>query len=207
MTLIDNLKWRYATKLFDTEKIVDQKTIDFLKEAIRLAATSYGLQPFKVLIIEDPKTKALLRPVSYHQPQITDASHLFVFCSLTELSPEYIDEYIALSAATREVDEGNLKGYGDFMKNSFANLSAAEIQVWAAKQAYIAMANLLTACAEQKVDSCPIEGFVKAEYDALLDLKSKGLTAAVAVAVGYRSAEDKAQSQKKIRRSNDTLFI
>ena len=107
MTLIDNLNWRYATKKFDPSKQINMKDLDFLKESIRLSASSYGLQPFKVMIIDSKETKEKLKPLSYNQSQIADASHLFLFCNLTEVSPEYIDQYIELSAKTRDLEVDN----------------------------------------------------------------------------------------------------
>ena len=207
MTLIDNLEWRYATKSFDPNKKLNNEQLQFLKSAIRLAATSYGLQPFKVMIIEDDELKEKLRPLSYNQRQITEASHLFLFCSTTSINSEYIDHYIALSAKARGQNIDELSGYSSFMKTAFSGKTEAEILVWAANQSYIAMSNLLTACAELKLDSCPIEGFEKNEYDKLLNLSDMGLKSTVAVAVGYRSTEDKAQFVKKVRLADADLFF
>ncbi len=207
MSLIDNLNWRYATKKFDPNKKVDPTTLDFLKESIRLAATSYGLQPFKVMVIDDADIKKMLKPLSFNQPQITDASHLFLFCNLFDVSPEYIDQYVKLSAKTRALDYSKMTGYSDFMKSSFGKMSAEEISVWAAKQAYIAMSNLLTACAELKVDSCPIEGFEKEAYNKALKLNDIQLESTVMVAVGYRSEDDATQFNKKVRLPETDLFI
>ena len=103
MTLIDNLKWRYAAKSFDPDKKLNDEQLAFLKESVRLSATSYGLQPFKVMIIDDPKLKANLQPLSFNQRQITEASHLFLFCNLTGVAPDYIDNYIELYAETKKI--------------------------------------------------------------------------------------------------------
>jgi len=207
MTLIDDLNWRYATKKFDPAKKLTSDELDFLKEAIRLTATSYGLQPFKVIIVEDDSLKAKLKPSSYGQNQITDASHLFVFCNLTKINTDLIDYYVKLSAETRNLDVESLSGYGNFMKSTIGELKPEALSNWTAKQAYIAMSNLLTACAELRIDSCPIEGFLKDEYNAILELNELGLEAAVAVSVGYRAEDDKAQFATKVRLSQTDLFI
>ena len=207
MQLIESLNWRYATKKFDRSQKVKETDVEILKESIRLAATSYGLQPFKVAIIENDAIKSELKEVSFGQSQITDCSHLFVFTHLTQLQAAFIDNYIELCADERNLELDNLQGYSAFMKTTLGSLSESEIHNWASKQAYIGMTNLLTACADLRIDACPIEGFISEKYNEILDLEKKSLSACVVVAVGYRAKDDASQHLKKVRLSKEDLFI
>ncbi|MFK8037197.1 MAG: NAD(P)H-dependent oxidoreductase [Crocinitomicaceae bacterium] len=207
MRLIESLNWRYATKKFDDSKQVDSKDIEVLKESIRLAATSYGLQPFKVKIVRDAELKEKLKSVSFNQSQILESSHVFVFAHLTKVKPSFIDDYINLCASERQLNLNDLIGYSNFMKTTISNLTDDEVHQWASKQAYIGMTNLLTACAEMRIDACPIEGFESGKYNEILDLTSKDLSACVVVAVGYRATDDSNQHLKKVRLATEDLFI
>jgi len=206
MTLIEDLNWRYATKKFDPDRIVSNEDIDLLKEAISLAPSSYGLQPFEVLVMDDLATREKLKPAAWGQSQITDASHLFIFCQHTEVLEHDIDDYLKLKADTQGLDLSELEGFGTFMKNKLGTLPKDVIQGWTARQAYIALGNLLVACAMLKIDACPMEGFEPAEYNKILELSNDGLNAIVLVAVGYRSEEDQAQHARKVRKPYDKLF-
>ena len=207
MSLIEHLKWRYATKKFNPTKKVDVAELEILKEAIRLAATSYGLQPFKVSVMSDELLKKSLRQVAFNQSQISDCSHLFVFSHFTTLAPQFIDDYIELCAEKRAQDHDLLKGYGNFMKTTLGNLNEQELHSWAAKQAYIGMTNLLMACAELKIDACPIEGFEAEKFNEMLGLSAMDLSACVIVSIGYRANDDPDQFMKKVRLSKSDLFI
>ena len=206
MSLIGDLKWRYATKKYDASKIVSVENIAYIKEAIQLSASSYGLQAYKVLIIEDKAIREKLKPVSWGQTAITDASHLLVFCNYTEIKDETIDNFIQLKADISEKNSADFKGYADFMKLKLNEKSADEIKSWTSKQTYIALSNALNACAEFKIDSTPIEGFEPEAYNEILGLAEKGLNASVVLAIGYRSEEDVNQFAKKVRKPLDQLF-
>lgn len=206
MNLIKSLQWRYATKIFDTSKKVKPADLERLKDSIQLAASSYGLQFYKVLIIENQELKEKLKPASYNQNQVTDASHLFVFCQYKTVTDKHVDAYIKLVAETQNVALKNLEGYSQLIKSSIADKSASEIAIWNAKQTYIALSNLLVAAGELQIDTCPMEGFEADQYDKILGLKEKGLKASVIAAVGYRSQDDKNQFAKKVRKSKDDLF-
>ncbi|WP_394747540.1 NAD(P)H-dependent oxidoreductase [Spongiimicrobium salis] len=206
MKLIENLKWRYATKQYDSSKKVNSEDIEKIKEAIQLSATSYGLQLFKVLIVEDPVIREKLKPVSWGQPQITDASHLFVFCGYNDITDEDVEAYINLKAQIQGVQVADLKDASDFMKMKMKEKSAEEKPLWTAKQTYIALSNALNACAELQLDSTPIEGFDPEAYSEILNLKDKGLNASVVLAIGYRSEEDHTQNAKKIRKPLEAIF-
>ncbi len=206
MKTIENLNWRYATKTFDKSKKVSQTDLKQLKESIRLSASSYGLQLYKVLIIENDAIKEQLKPASYNQGQITDASHLFVFCNYTNTNDTHIDKYLNLKATIENLKVEDLQGYGDYIKGVLSYQSEEQKTIWTSKQTYIALGNLLVAAAELKIDTCPMEGFEPQKYNEILGLNDKGLNASVIVAVGYRSSEDKTQFAKKVRKSSDDLF-
>lgn len=206
MELLENMKWRYATKKFDANKIVSDENIAKIKESIQLAATSYGLQLFKVIDVKDQATREKLLPASWNQAQITEASHLFVFCNYSDTKDEHIDAYMQLKADTQGLDVEALKGYGDFVKGALSAKPLADKQIWMAKQTYIALANALQACADLKIDSTPMEGFDPKAYNEILGLEAKGLQSAVVLAIGYRSEEDATQHGKKVRKSIEDLF-
>ncbi|MFK8044885.1 MAG: NAD(P)H-dependent oxidoreductase [Crocinitomicaceae bacterium] len=207
MSLMESLKWRYATKKFDSNKKVNQDDLSDLKESIRLAATSYGLQPFKVLVVSDQNIKDKLVPATFGQSQVSDCSHVFIFAYKTDMKPEYIDKYINLCASERNLKPEDLKGYSSFMKKTLGGLSNEQVRVWGSKQAYIGMANLLTACADMRIDACPIEGFSAKTYNELFNLDKDNLSACVVVAVGYRAEDCPNQHLKKVRLPSEDLFI
>ena len=206
MELINSLNWRYATKKFDPTKKVSEEDLALIKEAIRLSASSYGLQLYKVLVIEDAEIRERLKPASWGQSQITDASHLFVFCNYAEVRDDHIDEYLNLKADTQGLEVESLVDYGNMMKGSMSGLSDAQKAQWTAKQTYIALGNLLAVCSLMRIDACPMEGFEPAKYNDILGLTEKGLNASVIATVGYRSEEDKTQFLKKVRKAESSLF-
>jgi nitroreductase len=206
MNFLENAKWRYATKKYDINKKVSEKDIDFLKEAINLTATSYGLQPFKVLIIENPEIRKKLQPVSWGQSQIVEASHLFVFVNIVNPGENEIDTYVQNIARIREVNPEKLKGFSNYIKGAVGKFSIEQKAIWTSKQTYLALGNLLNAAAELKIDVTPIEGFEPEKYDEILGLSIKGLHASLVAAVGYRSEEDGNQHLKKVRKPLEELF-
>lgn len=205
MKLIENLKWRYATKKYDTTKKVSEDDLQQIKEAIRLSPSSYGLQAFKILDIKDKDIREKLKLASYWQPQITEASHLLVFCGYADVNDGHIDEYLNLKADTQGFDVELLKEFRNFMKVFIEGRKSGK-QVWTAKQTYIALSNAIAACAELKIDSTPMEGFESEKYNEILGLSSKGLKADVLLAIGYRSDEDKTKYDVRIRKPMESLF-
>ena len=206
MPLIEKLNWRYATKKFDASKEISDEDFATLKEAVRLSVSSYGLQLYKVLIIEDEEMRKKLQPASWGQSQIVDASKLFVFCNYDSVRPDHVQDYINRKAKSVDLDPSALQGYADFMNANLGERSTEELQVWTAKQVYLALGNLLDAAAELKIDACPMEGFEADQYDEILGLKAKGLKAAVIATVGYRSEEDDTQHAPKVRKAEADLF-
>lgn len=207
MKLIEQLNWRYATKKFDPSKKINTDQLELLKEAIRLSPSSYGLQLYKVLIVENEDIRKELQKSSWGQSQITDASHLVVFCSVKPPFEKQIENLVKLKASAINKTADELKAYSKFMNEKLSEKSEKELMNWTAKQTYISMSNLLNACSELKIDSCPIEGFSPTEYNQILNLEEKGLQANVVVAIGYRSKEDVTQFIPKVRKPKEELFI
>lgn len=204
---IETQNWRYATKKFDATKKVSDSDLEILKESIRLSASSYGLQPYKVLIIENPELRAKLQPASWGQTQIVDASHLLVFANYKTIDDSHIDEYVENIIKTRKISLESISGYADFMKQAISQKSETEKNIWNQKQTYIALANLLAAAAELKIDVTPMEGFVPEQYNEILGLDKLNLNAALVATVGYRHEEDATQHYVKVRKSNEELFV
>lgn len=203
---IENQKWRYATKKFDATKKVTASDLETLKEAIQLSTSSYGLQLYKVFIIENPEVRAQLQPASWGQSQIVEASHLFVFANVVDVQDNHIDEYVNNIATTRGLSVEDLKGYSGFMKSKIVPLPVEQKAVWTSKQTYLALGNLLNAAAELKIDVTPMEGFEPEKYNEILGLNALGLNASLVAAVGYRHEEDATQHYAKVRKPKQELF-
>jgi nitroreductase len=206
-TFIENQNWRYATKKFDSTKKISTEDLNTLKEAIRLSSSSYGLQPYQILIVENPELRAKIQPVAWGQSQIVDASHLFVFVNRTSLKESEIDAFFDNMSQTRGIPLEALAGYQGFMKGKFSELSDEKVSIWASKQTYLALANLLNAAAELKIDVTPMEGFSPADVNEILGLNALGLNASLIAPIGYRHQDDATQHHKKVRKSNEELFI
>ena len=206
MNELDSYKWRYATKKFDPFKKVSKTKIEVIKKAISLAPSSYGLQLFKVLIIENQAIKDKLRKVSYNQSQISDASHIFVFCNSIKIIENDIDIYLKNKSLIQEKKISEIQGYGDFLKKNLLNKDQKDITIWTSNQVYIALSYLMTICASMKLDTCPIEGFESEKYNSILNLNETNFSSSVVAAVGYRSKDDLSQHDKKVRKSFDQLF-
>jgi nitroreductase len=206
-TFLEHQNWRYATKKFDTAKKISTEDLNTLKEAIRLSSSSYGLQPYKVIIVENPELRAKIQPVAWGQSQIVDASHLIVFANRTTINEAEIDAFFENISKTREIPLEALSGYQGFMKGKINELSEDAQNTWNSKQTYLALGNLLNAAAELKIDVTPMEGFVPAQVNEILGLDALGLNASLIATVGYRHTEDATQHLKKVRKSNEELFI
>jgi len=205
-SIIENRTWRYATKKFDSTKNVSDEDLELLLEATRLSSSSYGLQPYHIFVVTNQEIKKKLRPVSWGQSQITDASHIIVFANKTDFGSELMDDYLKNVSETRNIPEEGLKGYGDFMKSKLLDLSLETKSKWTEKQTYIALGNLMQAAAELKIDTCPMEGFEADKYNEILGLDNKNLNASVVLPIGYRSEEDETQHYAKVRQSKEELF-
>ncbi len=205
--IINALNWRYATKKFDPSRKISNTDMQTLIEAVRLAPTSFGLQPFRLINVTDPRLRAELVAASWGQQQVKDASHLFVFATLTTLDEAYVDRFIDLTCRTRHMDAEKLHGYVNMMKGFLQELSPEELHNWAGKQAYIAAGFLMETAALLKIDACPMGGFDPKQYDAILELGKLGLSAALAMPVGYRSSEDPLAQAAKVRIPAEEMVV
>lgn len=202
----DDLKWRYATKKFDAAKKLEESKLETLLDSIQLSASSYGLQPYEVLVIKDEDIRKKLHPAAYEQPQILDASYLLVFTANTVIDEAYLDDYIENIVHTRSMKKEDLSGMKDMIMNAVISQSNEAKVEWAKKQAYLALGNLLSSAAHHKIDVCPMEGFDASQFNEILELKDKNLDTAVIATVGYRSEEDALQNAPKVRKPKEKLF-
>jgi nitroreductase / dihydropteridine reductase len=206
MSLINDLQWRYATKNMNGETVSAEK-LDVILQATNLAATSYGLQPFTILVVSNTEKKDAIQSAAYNQPQVGSSSHVLVFTVPEKLTATDIEHFINNVATTRSIPLDALEGYKQMMLNTVGALPAEQQQIWSAKQAYIALGTALAAAAEQKIDACPMEGFDAAKVDEILGLKEKGLKSVVILPLGFRAETDATTHYKKVRKPNDELFI
>ena len=198
--LVQALEWRYATKVFDATKKIPSEIWAALEQALVLTPTSYGLQPYQFLVIQDPAKRAALLPHSWKQRQVVDCSHFVVFTARTDMQEADVNKLIQRISAVRGVPPETLNFYRDMMLGDVVNGARGKLaHEWATRQTYIALGNLMTAAAVLGVDACPMEGFVPAEYDNILGLTGSGYAAVVACALGYRAAGDKYAGHAKVR--------
>ncbi|WP_121353063.1 nitroreductase family protein [Flavisolibacter nicotianae] len=206
MELLDALQWRYASKKMNGQAVPEEK-VERILEAIRLAPSSMGLQPYTVLVIKDAELKKQILPVANNQQQVVDASHLLVFAAWDNITPEHVADYISLMAETRNIPVESLDQFKAALLR-IAGRSAEENFQWTARQSYIAFATAIAAAAEEHVDATPMEGFNSAALDELLGLKEKGLRSITLLPLGYRDEEnDWLAKSPKVRREKDKLFV
>ena len=198
--LVQALEWRYATKVFDATKKIPAAVWAGLEKALVLTPTSYGLQPYHFLIVQDPSKRAALLPNSWGQKQVVDCSHYVVLTARTEMKEADVTRLIARISQVRGIPAESLNFYRDMMLSDVVNGPRGQAaHEWAARQAYIALGNLMTAAAIVGVDACPMEGINPVEYDKILGLDGTGYKTVVALALGYRADSDKYASLAKVR--------
>lgn len=207
MNIIESLKWRYATKKFDTTKEVSDEKLAILKEAFTLTATSYGLQPVKLIVVKNKNVQEELMHYSFNQQQVAQASHVLVICIEDKIDENYIRDCFENEKEIRGTSDDVLNSFRAYLIESFSNKTELEIKDWATRQAYIILGNLLTVCAVEGIDSCPMEGFIPDEYNKRLDLKSKGLSAVLVLPIGYRADDDMFSKLKKVRKKISNNII
>jgi nitroreductase/dihydropteridine reductase len=205
--VIENLQWRAAIKSFDPTKKLNAEQLDQLLTAVQLAPSSAGLQHYKILVVENPEIREKLREAAHGQAQLTQASQVIVFAAETNIDEAYVKKYIDLIAKTREIGREHLIAFEQMLINSVNNQTEDQKVIWASKQAYIALGVLLTAAAEMRIDTCPMEGFQAGKFDEILGLKELGLTTAVIAPIGFRSDEDVYSKLAKVRKPKEELFI
>lgn len=198
--LLQALEWRYATKVFDPARKIPADVWAALEKTLVLTPTSYGLQPYQFLIVQDPAKRAALLPHSWGQKQVVDCSHFVVFTARTDMREADVTRLIQRISSVRGVPAETLNFYRDMMLGDIVNGTRGKIaHEWATRQSYIALGNLMTAAAVLGVDACPMEGLVPAEYDQVLKLAGSGYATVVACALGYRAPEDKYARLAKVR--------
>lgn len=203
--ILDALNWRYATKKFAPEKKISEETLMGLLEVLRLSPSSFGLQPWKFLVIENPEIRKKLHAAAWNQPQVIEASHLLVFCRRTDINEQLVNAFIESTAAARGVSTEDLSGMHEMIAGFITNSSPEALAQWSARQTYIALGILLEACALQKIDAGPMEGFSKESFDEILGLSDKHLASVVICALGYRAPDDKYATAAKSRFALDQV--
>lgn len=204
--MIQDLQWRYATKKMNGEEIPTDK-LNKILEATRLSASSYGLQPFTIVVVKDNDLKLKLQAAAYNQEQIGTASEVLVFCIPTSITQADVDQYIALLASERGITVEDVAGFKQMIEGTVLKLTAEQQQQWSAKQAYISLGTALATAAQERIDSCPMEGFDAVQFGEILGLESQGLKAIVILPLGYRSPDDASAHYKKVRKATDVLYI
>lgn len=207
MNTIEALHWRYATKQFDATKKLSAEQLELVKESLRLAPSSFGVQPWKFFIISNTELREKLRAAGYGQSQITDASHLVVFTVPTNIDSAYVDQFIKHVAQIKGISPDVLQGYGDMIKGKISSMTPAAAAEWAARQAYLALGTLLTSLAYESIDAAPMEGFDPAQFDTILGLSEQHLTTVVIAGVGFRSADDAAATMPKMRFAQSDVIV
>ncbi|HLT64762.1 MAG TPA: NAD(P)H-dependent oxidoreductase [Flavobacterium sp.] len=206
MSIISALQWRYATKKMNGEVVVESK-INSILEAIRLVPTSSGLQPFEVMVITNPALKESIRKVAFNQSQITDCSHLLVFAAWDHYTTERMTHYFDHYEKERDLPKGFSDDYKNSVMKQLTSLSLERQFEHAAKQIYIALGFALAEAAALQVDSVPMEGFVSADVDDILQLSEKGLRSVLLLPLGYRDTENDWQAElKKVRKTKEDIF-
>lgn len=206
--LHDQLNWRYATKQFDPIKKISLEDWQALEETLVLTPTSFGLQPSIFMVINDPQLRAKLQSASWGQPQIIEASHLVVFIAKSNYSEADLDAYINRVVQVRGINPADMEAAREMMFNSIIKgMTDEQRKAWAINQTYIALGNLLTSAALLGIDACPMEGFVREEYDSILGLTEQNLASAVVAGFGYRSSSDKYANLRKVRLPQNQLIV
>ena len=207
MNIINSLKWRYAVKKFDANKSVTKEQIDTLKDAFNLTATSYGLQPLKLVVIQNKTIQKELVAHSWNQAQILEASHVLVICIPKKYTTEEVKKYFNLIQEIRSTPDSIINPFKEFLTTEIEKKTQEELFLWNKNQAYIALGNLMTVCALEKIDSCPMEGFIPEKYDETLKLDDHNLTSILLLPVGYRADDCYMKDLKKVRKNIDDVII
>lgn len=204
-TIIKSLNWRYATKQFDSTKKLSDDQLNLILKTAQLTPSSYGLEPWKFVVVTNPAIREQLLNFSWNQKQVVDASHLLVLCARTDVNIEYVDRYQSHMEQMGGKPAGSLQKLGDMVRGSVRAQTSEEVINWNAKQVYIALGNIMTVCALNQIDTCPMEGFDVAEYDRILGLESLNLTAIVTLPIGFRSSSDESAYRPKQRKPIEEL--
>ena len=207
MNIIDHLKWRYAVKKFDSEKQLSSIQINTLKEAFNLTATSYGLQPLKLIVVKNKEIQKELVTHSWNQSQIQEASHVLVICIPEKYSTEDVKNYFDLVKKIRKTPDAVLNPFVKTLTTEIQNKTQEELSLWNRNQAYIALGNLMTVCAVEKIDACPMEGFIPEKYDEILGFKKQNLKSVLVLPVGFRADDCYMKDLAKVRKLTQETII
>ena len=207
MNIIESLKWRYAVKKFDSNKTLSESQINTLKEAFNLTATSYGLQPLKLVVINNKEIQKELVEHSMNQTQIEEASHVLVICIPNNYTSKEVKTYFDLIQKIRNTPDEIINPFKGFLTSEIEKKTQEELHIWNKNQAYIALGNLMTVCAVEKIDACPMEGFNPEKYDEHLNLKTQNLKSVLVLPVGYRAEDCYMKDLAKVRKETQDIVI
>tara|TARA_R110002050_G_scaffold71771_6_gene154369 strand:+ start:141 stop:770 length:630 start_codon:yes stop_codon:yes gene_type:complete len=207
MSIIKQLQWRYATKKFDITKKLSVEKLDILKQAFNLTATSFGLQTIKLIVIENETLRNSLIPYSYNQKQVAEASHLLIICIQDKIEASDVNKYYTNIKSIRNTPDSILEPYRNDLVEMMNKMTIEEQGQWSKNQAYIVLGNLMTVCAIEGIDACPMEGFVSSKYNELLQLDKKGLKSVLLLPVGFRAKDDMFSEFKKVRKPLKEIII
>ncbi len=205
--LIESMKWRYSVNKFDTNKKLTDAQFDELLQSIILSPSSYGLQPWKFIVVSNPEIRQKLKESGYGQEKFVDASHLIIFAVEKNIDDTLIDKYMSSVASIRNMPIDALKGFADMIKGSLVNKTPEQRVEWATRQIYIALGVLVAGAAANNIDVGPMEGFDNGKFDEILGLDKMGLESKVAAAIGFRSIDDAHALDKKVRYSKEEVVI
>lgn len=205
MSIIHKLQWRYATKHFDSNKIISEEHITEILEATNLSPSALGLQPYEFIVIHNKELQRKLAEHSFGRIELENASHLIVFATKTEMNAEYISEYIGHTEEVRGLEKGSMKNIEDLTLKLMSGKSDDEFFTWSQKQAYVALGSTIIAAADLRVDMCPMEIINSEKYNEILELNDQNLHASVVAVLGYRNKNDKNQFLKKARKNLDDI--
>jgi nitroreductase len=204
--LIENLNWRYATKKFDNTKKISATDWKAIEEALVLTPSSYGLQPWKFIVVQNQEIKDKLTAASWNQKQVSECSHMLVLAALNKMSTSYVEHFIARTAEVRGMNVADLGGFQSMLvKNIVEGNQVKNVTEWATKQCYIALGNAMTVASVLGIDACPMEGIDPQKYDEILNLKGSDYQTVVALPLGYRDSSDKYATSKKVRFSSQEI--
>lgn len=203
----EHLIWRYTTKRFDPSRLVPESDLRELLDVLRLTPSSFGLQPWKFVIVRDPRSRDEIRNCAWGQPQVGEASHLIIFCALTHMDEGHIAKYISHVAQVRGVERSSLSDYERGMQEFLRSRSSRDLSEWMKRQVYIALGMFLDECARKKIDASPMEGFDASKVDGILGLAVEGVTSVVLCPIGYRAKDDRYAGLTKVRFDPGEIFI
>jgi nitroreductase len=204
--ILQVLNWRYATKKFDPDQKIPDETWQALEQSLRLAPSSFGLQPWKFFVVRNPDLRQKIQEAAWGQSQVVDASHLVVLAIKTGINTADVDTYVERVSTVRQTPRENLEGLENMVKGYLKDPPfPLDVDAWSARQVYIALAFLLYSAALMEIDACPMEGFVPDQVNEILGLPAQGYSAVVLCTMGYRAEDDKYADMAKVRYETENV--